>query len=94
MTLGLFMLADYIAEDDVVAAARFSDAFLESAQFLQSFPASGDVWKSRRSKPPPVRQWPVKDFPNHLIFFRATDEEVLILRVLHGARDLQGLDFN
>src|SRR5437016_1309157 len=103
MTLGLFIrtqayrdvteLADYIAKDDVLAAARFGDSFLESAQFLQSFPASGEVWKTRRSKSPPVRQWPVEGFPNHLIFFRATEDEVTILRVFHGARDLRGLDF-
>lgn len=34
-----------------------------------------------------MRVWSVRDFPKHLIFYRATDDRIEILRVLHGARD-------
>lgn len=38
-----------------------------------------------------VRRTPINDFPRHLIFYRVSDDAVLILRVLHGARDLESL---
>ena len=30
-------------------------------------------------------------FPNHLIFVRAEEATLIVMRVLHGARDLEGL---
>lgn len=38
-----------------------------------------------------VRQWRIKDFQEYLVFYRILDERVEILRVLHGARDLDGI---
>jgi len=38
-----------------------------------------------------IRRVPVSGFPKHLIFYSVEDNEVLILRVLHGARDLESL---
>ena len=38
-----------------------------------------------------IRQWRVKDFKDYLIFYRIQDARVEILRVLHGARDLEGI---
>lgn len=35
--------------------------------------------------------FPVKKFENYLIFYQATAEELLIVRVLHGARDMVAL---
>jgi plasmid stabilization system protein ParE len=34
---------------------------------------------------------PITRFPKHLIFYQAESGEVLILRVIHGARDLESL---
>ncbi len=36
-----------------------------------------------------LRMWPVPEFPKYLIFFRAADTEIVILRVLHGAQDIE-----
>lgn len=33
----------------------------------------------------------VAGFPKHLIFYQAHESEILILRVVHGARDLESL---
>lgn len=38
-----------------------------------------------------IRRWKVKGFPNFLIFYRSTDEGVEIIRILHGARDLDAI---
>lgn len=36
-----------------------------------------------------IRQWRLPGFENYLIFYRPLDDGVEILRVLHGARDIQ-----
>lgn len=38
-----------------------------------------------------LRRIPVAGFPRHLVFYRAERDTALILRVLHGARDLESL---
>ena len=83
-------LAEHIALDDVVAAIRFAEAFHASIDFLLDFPESGEIWKPKKARHAPMRIWPVKGFPNHLIFFRMTPDELQIIRVVHGARDLDG----
>ncbi len=34
---------------------------------------------------------PISRFPKHLVFYRVENREILILRVVHGARDLESL---
>jgi plasmid stabilization system protein ParE len=34
---------------------------------------------------------PIVRFPKHLIFYRIEHDQVLILRVIHGVRDLESL---
>jgi toxin ParE1/3/4 len=38
-----------------------------------------------------VRRATIAGFPKHLLFYRFLDGEILILRVVHGARDLENL---
>ncbi|MTJ28487.1 type II toxin-antitoxin system RelE/ParE family toxin [Aphanizomenon sp. UHCC 0183] len=38
-----------------------------------------------------IRQWWIKNFKDYLIFYKVQEEQVEILRVLHGARDLEDL---
>jgi plasmid stabilization system protein ParE len=38
---------------------------------------------------PETRSWRVKSFHKYLIFYEALPGRVRLLRVLHGARDLQ-----
>jgi toxin ParE1/3/4 len=38
-----------------------------------------------------VRQWRMKNFQDYLVFYRVQDEEIEILRVLHGSRDLEDM---
>ena len=38
-----------------------------------------------------VRRMPVPRFPRHLVFYRFLDRELLVLRIVHGARDLESL---
>ena len=38
-----------------------------------------------------VRRMTISGFPKHLLFYRFDEEEVFVLRVVHGARDLERL---
>ena len=38
-----------------------------------------------------LRSWRIRGFEHWLVFYRVTDEAVEVVRVLHGARDLEGL---
>jgi len=38
-----------------------------------------------------TRRVPVSGFPKHLIFYKVEGREVFVLRVIHGARDLENL---
>jgi toxin ParE1/3/4 len=38
-----------------------------------------------------VRRVPVPRFRRHLVFYRTRGDEVVILRIVHGARDLESL---
>jgi len=38
-----------------------------------------------------VRSFPLKGFPNHLVYYRAVEGGIEVLRVLHGARDIDAI---
>lgn len=77
----------YIRRDNPPAAIRFVDAFKSSVELLSRMPEIG------RARPdlgaPETRSWRVKGFRKYLIFYEAFPDRVRLLRVLHGARDLQ-----
>jgi toxin ParE1/3/4 len=35
--------------------------------------------------------WPVKDFEKYLIFYRSLPEGIEVVRIIHGARDIERL---
>jgi toxin ParE1/3/4 len=38
-----------------------------------------------------LRQWPVPGFEKYLIFYRPAEDGIDVVRVLHGARDLDAI---
>jgi plasmid stabilization system protein ParE len=38
-----------------------------------------------------IRRMSIAGFPRHLIFYRAEKKEIRIIRIVHGARDLESL---
>ena len=77
--------AEYIADDNVDAADRFFDAFEASLEVIKRTPRIGVVrlFEGRLE----VRMWPVKGFENSLIFYTVSIDEIVILRVIHSARN-------
>jgi toxin ParE1/3/4 len=67
-------------------ALRFVDAVNETIQFIAEFPGLGSLFQSRFKSLQDIRQRPITGFPNHIIYYRESSENVVILHVLHGAR--------
>ena len=84
-------IAYYIAEDSLDAADRFVEAVDAAYWRLAEMPGIGSAREYGNAKLKGMRMWPIPGFSKHLIFYRATDTEVRIIRVLHGARDIAGI---
>jgi toxin ParE1/3/4 len=69
-------------------AERFLDAVEDTFNHLAEYP----VGTFCDFGPPGMRKWPVKrPFQNYLIHYLTAEDEIRILRVLHGARDIPKL---
>jgi toxin ParE1/3/4 len=81
----------YVLNGSPGAAERFLDAVESAFQLLARHPRAGRVWKSDHPRLSNLRFWPVKGFESLLVFYREIPEGIEVIRVLHGARELQAL---
>src|SRR5262245_41677295 len=86
----LVSIAEYIATDNITAAIRFVAAVRRQFETLRLFPNAG----ARRTRVPRdlkgLRSWPVGGaFRKYLILYIPHEHEIEIVRVLHGARNIQ-----
>jgi len=81
--------AEFIAANNPSAAEAFLDAVETACHKLLEFPRLG---RCRDDLTVPdvqeLRSWPVSGFANWLIFYLPTSTGIVVVRVLHGARDL------
>src|SRR5687767_11626345 len=83
------------AEEDVVehataaVAVRFFEAVVRAAHGLVEMPGKGRARESANPRLHGMRSWGVPEFPNHYLFYLPR-EHVIVVRVLHGMRDLEG----
>jgi len=75
-----------LGEANALTADRFCDAVEAALNVLAVHPQIGP--KAGFPKAPEVRFWPLRRFPNYLIFYRVNFNSVILLRLLHGARNL------
>lgn len=75
----------------VDVARRFLHAANLSFQALAKMPELGAQRRFRNSRWSGVRAWPVKGFERYLILYRPLTDGVEVLRVIHGARDIERL---
>ena len=67
-----------------VVALRFLDSIEQASDLLGEFPKSGAPWDFVGRG---IRRWNIAGFPYGL-FYREEGDRVLILRILHVARDI------
>jgi toxin ParE1/3/4 len=83
--LDLDDIHDYIARDNPDAAKRWLRKTMDEFSRLAKNPVCGEARDDIR---PGVR---AVSHGNYVIFFRSRDKHLEIARVLHGARDIEGL---
>jgi toxin ParE1/3/4 len=81
-------IRDYIAEDNPAAATRWMHAFREQVQSLRTLPRRGVIIHEAEFLDVRYRHLLHYDYRT---IYRIDREHVLIVRVLHGARLLDGL---
>ena len=77
----------YLAEAGDPVALGFSDALEAAISFIQSSPAAGSPRLRRTFGRKGIRVWPVRRYP-YLVIYDQGPKQVLILRILHAARDI------
>ena len=79
----LLEIWDYIADDSLAAADRWVDRIDEQLSLLAAQPKIG---RSRDELAPGMRSFPVG---RYVIFYVPLDDGIDVVRVLHGARDIE-----
>ena len=79
----------YIYERNPSAAENVFDAIERCIRSLSDMPGIGRMWNSTDPRLTGMRVVPVSPYRNYLIFFRPLERAVEILRVVHGARELE-----
>lgn len=81
--------AAYLAANaSLKTALRFYDAAATTFEKIARMPGLGELRDSANPRLSGLRVWRLEGFEKHLIFYRPTEHGVEIVRVLHGARDI------
>ena len=81
----------YEGQTDRKLAARWERAVTTTLLRIRKNPRSGRLCHFTSEEVRDVHRAFVAGFPKHLVFYRFRDKELLVLRVVHGARDLESL---
>jgi toxin ParE1/3/4 len=89
--LDLAEIIDYLDERSTEAALRFFNSVYDEFHFLSEHPGVGSIRMRASPRTRKLRFWPIRGFRNYLIFYEPRPDGVEIVRVLHGARDVDDL---
>jgi toxin ParE1/3/4 len=78
-------IEDFISRDNPDAAAQLIQEILEKCELLSRHPQAGD---DRSELHPGLRGFPVG---NYLIFYSLPSDGIIVVRIIHGARDVPKL---
>ena len=78
----------YIALDNIDAANRVEEAIYDACASLAKAPLRGHSRKDLTKLP--VRFWTVLRYPKYVIAYDPADKPLRIIRILHGARNVDG----
>ena len=72
-------------------AKRWETAVASTLLRIAKTPKSGSLCNFGAEELRGTRRMSVARFPKHLIFYQVREDEAVILRIVHGARDLESL---
>jgi toxin ParE1/3/4 len=87
----LMEISTYISYDNLDAGDRFLYAAEATFQRIAKNPGVGRLCNFKDPSVAQMRQYPVKGFKNYLVLYELTETTIDVIRVVHGARDLEQL---
>lgn len=81
----------YEAQADRKLGKRWEEAVTSTLLRISQKPNAGSPCTFRADELHGTRRVPVAEFSKHLVFYKSHESEILVLRVIHGARDLESL---
>jgi toxin ParE1/3/4 len=84
-------IAAYIAQDSLGAARRFLQETKATFATLSQFPGIGARWLAPGLPLMDLRSFPVRRHPAIQVYYTCDSEDVIVIRVLHSARNVERL---
>jgi toxin ParE1/3/4 len=84
----LIEIVQYLDGKTPRSADHFIEEFDHAIRLLCQMPRLGAL-RCLRGRLKGVRSWPLSRFKNYLIFYKPMDRGIDVVRVLHGARDVE-----
>jgi toxin ParE1/3/4 len=81
----------YLEHSGERIAKRWQQALVVLISRLSDFPETGSLCSFQSPAIQDTRRAPIKGFPRHLPFYRVRQDQLTVLRIVHGARDLESL---
>lgn len=72
-------------------AQRFLAKVNQTLAKLEQMPFLGTHSDKLSGRNADLRIWPVKGFTKYLVFYRTRDDDLIVIRVMHGMRDWPAL---
>jgi toxin ParE1/3/4 len=79
------------AQASLETALRFYDAASSTFAEIVCMAGIGERWPSANPRLAGLRVWRIEGFEKHLIFYRPAADGIEVIRVLHGARDIESV---
>lgn len=81
----------YLANTSAALAQRFLDSVQQTVDGLCEPSLPGMLWLSDHPRLTGTRWTTVRGFENYLIIFRLDSNRLDVMRILHGARDIEAV---
>ena len=81
----------YEARADRKLAKRWEKAVTSTVLRISRRPRAGSPCSFSAAELGGARRVPVAGFPKHLVFYQSDPDRIVVLRIVHGARDLESL---
>ena len=89
--LGMNEIADYLAQQNPQLGLRFLHAIADTCADLAAMPEMAGRVEAEDPRLDDLRVWSLREFPNHLIFYRIKDSHLEIVFIVFGGRDIEEL---
>ncbi len=83
------LIADHLAADSLDAALRFYASVRSDVRRLADMPGLGARWFDSPADLAELRGWLITGFRNYILFYRTLNDQLEVVRVIHGARALE-----